>query len=62
MLDPEPDELCAADRAAIDGLAFMPYRFKVLEGKEKKGIRSIPSRPSRVRLLLPLHARGVAPE
>jgi addiction module RelE/StbE family toxin len=34
---------------AIDGLEFMPYRFKVLEGAEKKGIRSIPVRPYLVR-------------
>ncbi len=34
---------------AIDGLEFMPYRFKVLEGEEKKGIRSIPIRPYLVR-------------
>ncbi len=34
---------------AIDGLEFMPYRYKVLEGAEGKGIRSIPIRPYLVR-------------
>lgn len=34
---------------AIDGLEFMPYRFKVLEGAEKKGIRSISVRPYLIR-------------
>lgn len=34
---------------AIDGLEFMPYRFKVLEGAETKAIRSIPVRPYLVR-------------
>ena len=34
---------------AIDGLEFMPYRFKVLAGAEEGGIRSIPVRPYLIR-------------
>lgn len=34
---------------AIDGLEFMPTRFKEMEGAESKGIRSMPIRPYLVR-------------
>ena len=36
-------------RDALIMLEFMPYRFKVLEGAERKGIRSIAIRPYLVR-------------